>query len=105
MTWWNHKGTEEWIQYNLPAEQEVSGVSVYWFDDTGKGFCRIPQSWKVLYQKNGAWEPVTDKFPAPVKDTSNQFSFKPVKTKALRIEVKLQDGFSGGILEWGLDSK
>ena len=24
MSWWDHKGTAEWIQYDLPAEQMVS---------------------------------------------------------------------------------
>ena len=31
------------------------------------------------------------------KDAGN---FKPIKTAALRLEVKLQNGFSAGILEW-----
>jgi hypothetical protein len=38
--------------------------------------------------------------PTAAKDQWNSFKFKPVKTAALKIEVQLQPGFSGGILEW-----
>ena len=34
------------------------------------------------------------------KDAWNKKGFPPVRTTALRIEVDLQPGFSGGILEW-----
>jgi hypothetical protein len=30
----------------------------------------------------------------------NTVTFKPVTVKAVRLEVKLREGFSGGILEW-----
>jgi hypothetical protein len=29
-------------------------------------------------------------------------SFEPVETPALRLEVELQTGYSGGILEWAV---
>ena len=43
-TWWSRRGTREWVQYDLPVPTRVSGVSVYWFDDTGTGRCRLPAS-------------------------------------------------------------
>jgi hypothetical protein len=39
------------------------------------------------------------------KDKFNSVRFKPVETKALRLEVKLQQGFSAGILEWRIDKE
>ena len=33
-------------------------------------------------------------------DAYNKVTFAPVTTTALRLEVQLQDGFSGGILRW-----
>jgi len=33
-------------------------------------------------------------------DTYNRVQFKPVLTPALRLEVRLQPDFSGGILQW-----
>jgi len=34
------------------------------------------------------------------KDKYNTIRFEPVITDALRLAVQLQDGFSGGVLEW-----
>ncbi len=100
-TWWDHRGTTEWVQYDFPQPKVVSGVNVYWFDDTGKGECRVPKTWRVLYQDGGDWKPVPDAVrAATAKDRFNTLTFAPLKTSALRIEAVLQNGFSGGILEW-----
>jgi DUF1680 family protein len=102
-TWWDHRGTAEWVQYDFAAPTRVSGVEVYWFDDTGRGQCRVPQSWRLLYRVDDRWEPVANPSAAEVrKDRFNQQTFKPVETRALRLEVKLQPDVSGGILEWKL---
>jgi Beta-L-arabinofuranosidase, GH127 len=104
LTWWDHRGTHEWAQYDFPAAKEVSEVAVYWFDDTGVGQCRLPKSWRLLYQDNGNWKPVTDATAEPVaRDRWNHLKFKSIKTTALRLEAELQPQFSGGILEWQLD--
>lgn len=34
------------------------------------------------------------------KDQYNEVTFPAVKTTAVRLEVTLQNGYSGGILEW-----
>ena len=99
--WWPRKGTVEWVQYDFPSEQVVSLVEVYWFDDTGRGECRVPQSWRVLYKKNDTWKPVVLEEPYGVeKDRYNRVKFTPVRTKALRLEITLQKEFSAGIHEW-----
>jgi len=101
MTWWEHRGTKEWAQFDFSQPKEVSAVEVYWFDDTGKGHCRIPKSWRLLYQDDLLWKPVPNAVSAAVTgDQWNRMRFQPVKTSALRIEVQLQDDFSAGILEW-----
>jgi len=46
-------------QLDLQKPETVSRVEVYWFDDTGRWECRIPESWKVLVKKQGNWEPVS----------------------------------------------
>ena len=28
----------------------VSEAQVYWFDDTGRGSVRVPQTWRLLYR-------------------------------------------------------
>ncbi len=99
-TWWAHRGTEEWVQYEWDKPVKLSHAEVYWFDDTGRGQCRVPASWKLLYRQNGEWKPV-DAEQYPVKeDQFCKVDFEPVRTTAVRLRVKLQDNFSGGILEW-----
>jgi hypothetical protein len=101
-TWWDHRGTEEWVQYEFPIESDVSGVEVYWWDERRvQRECRVPQSWSVQYLIGDEWSPViaataygTD------MDKYNRVLFDAVKTKALRIAVQLQAGWSGGIMQW-----
>ena len=100
-TWWDHKGTTEWVQYNFDEPRKISGVDVYWFDDTGLGSCRLPKSWRVLYEQGGEFKPVSGAGAFGVeKDKFNNVSFDAVETKSVRIEVELQPDVSGGILEW-----
>ena len=104
MTWWDHKGTTEWVQASFEKPRTVSSVQVYWFDDTGVGACRVPASWRLLYIKDGAWVPVENPSAfGTAKDVFNKTTFAPVRTTALRIEVRLRHGFSGGILEWRIE--
>lgn len=58
-SWWDHKGTTEWVQYDFDAPQQVSSSAVYWWDDRpARGGCAVPVSWRLLYQDNGQWKPV-----------------------------------------------
>ena len=103
MTFWPHLGTEEWVSYDLPAAEPVSGVEVYWFDDTDVGQCRVPESWKVQVRASvdAPWTDVAANLPG-VKDRYDTAGFAPVKAQAVRLVVKLRKGFSGGVLEWKL---
>lgn len=99
--WWPRKGTLEWVQYDFEKPETVSIVEVYWFDDTGEGECRVPQSWRVLYREGDQWKPVENLTPYPVtKDTYCRVEFKPVRTTGLRLEIQAQKDFAAGILEW-----
>ncbi len=101
MTWWDHRGSVEWVQYDFAAPKKISSAEVYWFDDTGEGQCRVPQSWQLLYQADGVWVPVGAAASLGVKkDGWNRVEFPAIETTQLRIEVQLQPQFSGGILEW-----
>jgi hypothetical protein len=101
--WWPSKGTSEWVQFHFLEPSRVSEVSVYWFDDTGTGQCRIPESWQILYRDGESWKPVQKPSAMkPEKDAINRVTFQPVETTDLRLSVKLQDGFSGGLYEWSV---
>jgi DUF1680 family protein len=106
-TWWDHRGTTEWVQYNFEKPVRVQAVGVYWFDDRRQNrHCRVPKEWRILYLENDTWVPVRNVNPYPVEmDRYNWVRFEPVETSALRIEVQLDPSgpWSGGILEWKVE--
>jgi DUF1680 family protein len=99
--WWPNKGTLEWAEYIFSEPAVVSEAAVYWFDDTGQGECRLPESWTLFYNTGSGWKSVEnpDNYQAK-KDQYNRVSFNPVKTSALRLELQLQKDYSAGIIEW-----
>ena len=114
LTWWDHRGTSEWVQYDFEQPQKVSAVEVYWWDERRIGAqCRVPAEWRVVYQPGEDWSPVKGVTNwKPVEGASgygtemdqfNRVTFNPVTTKSLRIEVRLQQEWSGGILEWRVE--
>ena len=100
--WWPKNGTTEWLGYEFPEVTTVQSATVYWYDDGPWGGCRVPQSWRILYQDaQGNWNPVSgaDQYPTD-KGTACIVNFIPVKTKALRLEVVLPADNSAGVFEW-----
>jgi DUF1680 family protein len=103
-TWWDHKGTKEWVQYDFEKPRSIAKAAVYWFDDTGVGQCRVPKSWRLLRRSQGEWVPVAATAAYGVDaDRMNQVTFSAVETDAVRLEVELKEGFSGGVLEWKVE--
>ena len=55
----------------------------------------------MLYRWEGQWRLVENVGPYGVaKDQFNEVRFTPIETDALRLEVELRPGCTGGILEW-----
>jgi hypothetical protein len=101
LDFWPHKNKTEWLQFEWDQKHEISSVKVYWFDDTGRGACRVPKSWKVLYRNaEGNFKPVDNNATYRTeKDTFNKVSFEPVKTNCIKIEIVLQERWSSGVQE------
>ena len=100
-TFWPHKGTDEWLCITLPSEEAVNGMDVYWFDDAPTGGCRVPAAWKVQAQlgEMTGREDVASDCPI-VKGGWSRVTFaNPVPAVSVRLQVKLQPGFSSGICE------
>lgn len=103
-TFWPKQGTQ-WVELDTKDPRTYAGVAVQWFDDTGRGACRVPKSWRALWKDGTEWKPValaSGSF-GVAKDALNEARFAPVTTRALRLEVELADGVSGGLLEWRVD--
>lgn len=96
---WPHKGGQEWAQYTWKLPVKTEGVRVYWFDDTGRGECRIPQAWHLERLDDGKWLPIEAKYPVEI-DKWTEVRFPAVTTTALRLVVSQQDGWASGIHEW-----
>jgi hypothetical protein len=100
-TWWDHQGTSEWVEYNYKTPKTVKEVSVYWFDDSIHGQCRVPQSWVLQYKAGNDWKAVENPSDYGVAtDKYNTVTFTPVTTTSIRIAVQLRPGYSGGVLRW-----
>ena len=102
--WWPKKATTEWLAYDFPVAATVQTCTVYWFDDAPWGGCRVPKSWRILYQDaQGQWQPVKDADHYPtVRGAACTVNFTPVKTKALRLEITQPYEFSSGVFEWSV---
>ena len=103
--WWPKEGTTEWISYDFSNEKTVSRSTVYWFDDSPWGGCRVPKSWIIYYKDHaGEWKPVENASPYGVeKGIGNEVDFKPVTTKAVKLQVKLAEKNAAGIFEWEVE--
>lgn len=100
-TWWDHKGTTEWVEYDFDKPTDIKGVDVYWFDDTGAGECRVPSSWSIQAEVDGLWIPAkVNAAPTCFLDAFNRVNFEPIKATKIRLNVLLQRNYSAGILEW-----
>jgi len=105
LDFWPHKGVTEWLKFEWDKEHKISSVKVYWFDDTGRGACRVPKSWKVLYRnQQNEFKPVTNTGPyATEKDKFNKVEFNPVKTDAIKIEIVLEEKWASGVQEVAIE--
>jgi hypothetical protein len=110
MTFWPHKGTTEWVEYDFAEHpRKLTQSEVYWFDDEHAprpGQCRTPASYRLLYRPTtgGDWKEVPNPSGHAVeKDHFNTSTFDPIDATAIRLEVKLRDGASAGILEWRVE--
>ncbi len=101
--WWLKEGSQEWVDYEFDEPTSLSQSSVYWLNmDHYDGNYRVPGSWSLLYKDSKSnWVPVETNDQYTVEtDQYNTVWFKPIKTKAIRIQAQLQENQSAGILEW-----
>ncbi|HRW97471.1 MAG TPA: glycoside hydrolase family 127 protein [Bacteroidales bacterium] len=99
--WWPANDTIVWLEYDFKDPEKVSKVRVYWFDDGPDGGCRIPASWRVLYNHGNEWKEVQNLSDYTItKDAYDEVKFEAVSTQAIKLEVKLQKEYSSGVHEW-----
>jgi hypothetical protein len=80
-------GSPAWVEYRFTTPTRISSSEVYWVDD--RRFCRLPESWRIVYRRGDGWEPVVAHGAYVVnRNTFNRVEFDPVTTTAVRIEVE-----------------
>ncbi len=103
-TFWNHTGTEEWVELELPMRKPVKSIEVYWFDDkhVHRGECALPERWRVQSRLFPGL-PWTDVEGASYTTELDGFSVatfnKPIESESFRIVVKSRPKLSSGMLE------
>ncbi|NQU54982.1 MAG: glycoside hydrolase family 127 protein [Bacteroidetes bacterium] len=104
--WWLREGAEDWVEYSFEKPVSLSSSSVYWLNlDHYDVSYRVPENWNLEYKTGGGkWIAIdtSDEYGVEL-DKYNTVHFKPVETKAIRLNAKQQEGFSAGILEWKID--
>jgi hypothetical protein len=101
-TWAGSRGEMQWVQYAFPTEEEVSRVEVFWVaNPADASAASLPQSWRLLYRTGREWKEVQARTPYGL--TANAFNaleFAPVRTSAMRIEVKMAPNATVALAEW-----
>lgn len=99
---WPRKGTsDDWIQYSWTKPVTINRSRIYWFDDTGRGECRIPVSASMEYLDGSTWKTVNTTTPIPVGlDKWAEVDFQPITTTAIRLRFVMKKDFSVGVHEW-----
>jgi DUF1680 family protein len=104
--WWLKEGSEEWVEYTFEKPVTLSKSSVYWLNLNHYDVnYRVPYSWNLEYLTTAQkWKAVdtSDKY-TTMLNQYNTIQFHPVKTKAIRLNAKLQNEHSSGILEWKME--
>jgi hypothetical protein len=101
--WWPARDTTMWLQYEFDRAETIGSMQVFWFDDGPDGGCRVPHEWKLLYRSGKRWIPVKNLTPYTItKDAYDNLEFQPVTTPAVKLEIRLQKEFSGGVHEWAV---
>ncbi len=100
-------GKPQWVRRNFDQPLTVGECSVYWFDEApSKGDVRLPQAWRVMYLSGKEWREVENPDGYGIEpDKFNTVKFKPVTTRALRLEVATQNKtarYAMGIYEWSI---
>lgn len=102
---WPKKNTTAWLQYTFPEPTTLTNSVASWFDDTGRGECRVPAAWRLLAQQaDGSWAAVSGKKTETAgRRPEGRLTFAPVSAKAFRLEVTLPPKYSSGVWEWRVD--
>jgi hypothetical protein len=102
--WGSARNSSEWVEYDFERPVTILKTRVYWLDSSPDGNFRIPDEWEFLYLDENIWKSVGLKSGTKItKDDWDSIVFKPVRTSSVKLKVKLNRNYSGGIYEWVIE--
>ena len=104
--WDDHKGTQEWVQYDFDGPNQLSSAEVYWaLGKEGDQKWAPPVSWLLQYRDGNEWKDVrtTDAYRLAA-GRFNRVTFEPVTTSAVRLQAQLPQDATSGIYEWRVNT-
>jgi len=105
-TWWPQRGSWEWVAYDFDEPRTVRAIELFWHSDIDEnGPFAPPRSLRLLARIDSSWTtikeiPIQPDGPDPNGALVTRATFDAVETDGLRLEVRLQEGLSAGIIEW-----
>jgi len=105
-SWLPQRGTWEWVEFGFDAPRTITAVELFWVDDLARGGSHtVPRRVRLSKRGDADWVQVVET--AITADARrgefghfSRLEFDAVTTDALRLEVQLGEGYSGGLLEW-----
>jgi hypothetical protein len=94
-------GEKHWVRQDFEQEETVASCEIFWAAQPEPGWLTEPEYWKLFYLDGAEWKEV--ELQGKYGFEPNRFmrvAFKPVKTRALKIEAQTKKKKSAGIFEW-----
>ena len=99
MLWSGRRSSNARVSYEWTEAVKFSEAKIYWYSDTSR--IALPESVKISYLDNEDYI-LIDSIPGSEigADKISMFSFDPIQTNGLRLEVTNREGKMSAISEW-----
>jgi len=88
-TCWSSGNRRDWFEVQLGAPRKLSGLDLFFFDDSPTGGCRPPESYQVEYYdgRSRGWVTIDPLkvFPERPKGGENRIRWDPIVTRRFRV--------------------
>ena len=100
---WSCRGSwkrQDWFQIDFGETKAISAVRLFFCEDEKE--VRAPDSYSLLYDKDGQWAPVLPNSVDPIKPEANRANtvqFAPLTTRKIRAVFKHRPGIGVGLAQ------
>jgi hypothetical protein len=100
---WSCRGSwkrEDWFEIDFGEPKTISAVRLFFCEDEKE--VRAPDSYSLVYDKDGQWTPIQPNSVAPIKPEANRANtvqFAPLTTRKIRAVFKHRPGIGVGLAQ------